>query len=517
MAHDVGDRYPSALAFAEDLRRFREGLPVAARPTSALRRAWLFARRHRRALFVLGLAAATAATLALLAHMAGQRAELQTALRVTEREVSVGIAAGDRSQLRNVVAQLEGLSERARGATWAEKRIATLSDRLAAQGNADADHAQALRNQAIAPDDEAPQDLRALFDARVRLQEANTLRGAQPTDLRADFPTLSLTTEAPHDLVELYALDVVTGLPKGVPTALSAPLERAQLSPGHYRIVVRRAGFGAAELTRWYGEWGRVYDEGMVQVRARIEVEREMILVPAGKTTTVLPIARNGRFEVLEVDVPAFVIDTYEVTNGEYAEFLASRVGEAALARMLPTYWEYVTARLGWHDLPVAGVTYYQARAYAEWAGKRLVTEFEWQRALEGDTRRRFPWGDDPLPLASTFPDVDVLTWTDASESARVDTLFAALTPARTRTFDATPGAAPILHLAGNVSEWTESMALGEVEGRLFELPTHRRSKGWSWTGRSFTLLMQYEEVQASFVETPPKRGIRCARSTYDD
>lgn len=103
-----------------------------------------------------------------------------------------------------------------------------------------------------------------------------------------------------------------------------------------------------------------------------------------------------------QVEVAAFSIDRTEVTNAQYAAFLLAtgyrwpQVDEPWAQEGHnwdgPTGWPRGKA-----DHPVVLVSWYDAREYCAWAGKRLPTEAEWQLAALGpaDEERLFPWGDD--------------------------------------------------------------------------------------------------------------------------
>ena len=128
-----------------------------------------------------------------------------------------------------------------------------------------------------------------------------------------------------------------------------------------------------------------------------------MELIPAGEFRMGSN-ERDNEKPVHSVYVDAFYMDKYEVTNAEYAEFLNAKgkhtdAGQTWLAvGHQNARIEYVNrayrSKAGYENHPVVMVSWYGAMAYAEWVGKRLPTEAEWEKAARGGlSGLKYPWG----------------------------------------------------------------------------------------------------------------------------
>lgn len=130
------------------------------------------------------------------------------------------------------------------------------------------------------------------------------------------------------------------------------------------------------------------------------------------------------------VNLPAYWMDKYLVTNAQYARFVA------ATSHRPPLDWKDSKIPNGEAMRPVTMVTWFDATAYAKWAGKRLPAEAEWEKAGRGTDGRRWPWGN-------------------KMESERLNTYY---NKGSATNVNAHPnGASPygLMDMAGNVDEWT--------------------------------------------------------------
>jgi formylglycine-generating enzyme required for sulfatase activity len=135
-----------------------------------------------------------------------------------------------------------------------------------------------------------------------------------------------------------------------------------------------------------------------------VHIIGEVALIPAGEFQMG---GRDGDAEsdeqpVHTVYVDAFYIDKYEVTNAQYKKFVDANPQwqKDNIPRNLHNgkylrFWRGNTYHLSKENHPVVYVSWYAAMAYAKWAGKRLPTEAEWEKAARGGVvGRKYPWGD---------------------------------------------------------------------------------------------------------------------------
>ena len=228
-----------------------------------------------------------------------------------------------------------------------------------------------------------------------------------------------------------------------------------------------------------------------------------MVLVPAGEFAMGSPEGEGGSDEHPPhmVDLDAFYIDQYEVTVERYKRFLTQA------KRAHPKYWEQVELKRD-AQKPVVGIDWDDAQAYCKWAGKRLPSEAEWEKAARGTDKRPYPWG-------TKEPDSNLANF---GQSYEPENPYAEkLKAVGLYEWGKSPYGA--YDMAGNVWEWVadwyDAAYYGNSPSKNPQGPSssrkHKLLRGGSWYSYPKTLRSSNRFRERS---TPPyaSLGVRCAQ-----
>jgi formylglycine-generating enzyme required for sulfatase activity len=138
---------------------------------------------------------------------------------------------------------------------------------------------------------------------------------------------------------------------------------------------------------------------GLLPTAHGLATSDSMVFVPAGEFVMGTAAGTDGlpdEHPERRVYIGSFYLDRLEVTNQAYAEFV-NATGHRAPANNKPsvTIWEDNKPLDEAVNHPVVNVSWEDAVAYCRWAGKRLPTEAEWEKAARGTDGRRYPWGEE--------------------------------------------------------------------------------------------------------------------------
>ena len=245
-----------------------------------------------------------------------------------------------------------------------------------------------------------------------------------------------------------------------------------------------------------------------------------MVLIPAGEFQ-MGDVASEGspnEQPVHTVSIDAFYMDRYEVTNGQYKQFVDAnpqwqkdRIDRALHDGSYLALWNGNDYPSGRANYPVVYVSWYAAVAYAQWAGKRLPTEAEWEYAARGGlSGKKYPWGND---LDSSKANYDY----NASDMTPVGTYL--------------PNGYGLYDMAGNVWEWcldeynadfyarsprenplSGAITVDWVMNNFTDVKTHRVLRSGSWLSYPAALPVSFRSG-----DTPTNAndvvGLRCVKA----
>jgi formylglycine-generating enzyme required for sulfatase activity len=173
-----------------------------------------------------------------------------------------------------------------------------------------------------------------------------------------------------------------------------------------------------------------------------------MVYVPAGEFIMGSDEGESDEQPVHIVYLDAFYIDKTEVRNADFAKFVEATSFQTDLERQgISLTWRSVAQ--GKDNHPVVWISWNDAVAYCEWAGKRLPTEAEWEKAARGTDGRVYPWGNTFDGSKLSFCDKNCPEeWKDTS----VDDGYEYTAPVGSYQTGASPHGT--LDMTGNVWEW---------------------------------------------------------------
>jgi len=231
----------------------------------------------------------------------------------------------------------------------------------------------------------------------------------------------------------------------------------------------------------------------------------EMVRIPAGEFT----LGSDSRLEdegpAQQAETGSYWIDRYEVTNFQYKAFID------ATQHRSPRHFRNRTFPNDKPDHPVTFVSWFDAQAYCSWAGKRLPTENEWEKAARGTDARIYPWGNSFVMHAANTP-VRWETLIRAGVAKEGDT-----TPVG--AFEAGRSPYGLYDMSGNVWEWVAdwygphpgNTHVSENYGEIYKV-----LKGGSWWDCSYYKCgISAPSFNRSFFSPQVRNasfGFRCAR-----
>jgi formylglycine-generating enzyme required for sulfatase activity len=225
-------------------------------------------------------------------------------------------------------------------------------------------------------------------------------------------------------------------------------------------------------------------------------VSADMVDIPAGPFTMGSDKGAPEDAPAHQVDVAAFKMDKFEVTNADFAAFVKATGYQTYAEQKGLASWKD-QAGAGKDNHPVTMVTWDDAAAYCKWAGQRLPTEAEWEKAARGTDGRTFPWGNDWDPAKANVKDAGL------RGTAAVGSFGA--------------GASPygVEDMAGNVWEWTadwyqpypSNTTKDAYYGEKF-----RVTRGGGWFDEQAQVTTFTRNAAAPAKTTSDDLGFRCAQ-----
>ena len=245
---------------------------------------------------------------------------------------------------------------------------------------------------------------------------------------KGDFVFVLPQTDTSNRVLETVSELTVTSVPNGATVYVddtpigTTPMHGHQIDTGirrekeveiglelpEYKSQVKKAILMGGQSFTWSVSLEEMLAHPDIQPTIIGEDGAEMVLIPSGKFHAIW---HEVEAYSMDLYVDTFYMDKYEVTNAQYKKFIDANP-QWQKDQILDKYhnegyldhWKGNNYPFGEDDYPVTHVSWYSAMAYAAWAGKRLPTEAEWDRAARGGlVDRYYPWGNAIDPTKANY------------------------------------------------------------------------------------------------------------------
>jgi formylglycine-generating enzyme required for sulfatase activity len=388
---------------------------------------------------------------------------------------------------------------------------------------------RALARFLISPDWEplAPTLRYGVYASRWPLGAETVWTMVNRNEYDASGPQIEVPAEDGKRYFDLYhGVEVQPERSGGGKAVLSFPIEahgygallatRSSPDAGIQSLMAKMREMTATPLASYSHEW-KTLQQQVVPIAATRPAEAppaDMIKIPAGDFNFRVQGIEIEGFDDIGVDVqypwedsarrfhnhpmhiPAFWIDKYPVTNAQFKKFLDSARYHPQDDLNFLRDWQNGTYPAGWENKPVTWVSLEDVRAYAQWAGKRLPHEWEWQYAAQGADGRLYPWGN---------------TWDDAAVPvADKGRTMRGPDPVDVHARGASPFG--VMDLVGNVWQWTEEFVDEHTRGGILRGGSYYQPQGSIWYFPQAYRLDQHGKLlmMAPSMDRAGTLGFRC-------